>query len=308
MLAFLKKRRVRWVLASILVILLGGGALLYWYSRASLADFVGIDLRTLDDTHPTALGKFLNGILPDQFPGPRTKLNQVLARTLPEEFKPQKRLLGGFEPWYLWRLERNNHSRFILFEAEPLFVIPSGSTARIHFFDSNGRYQSTTEFGTGWRIQILDASLFSYEILGDPLIEVISGPSILGESIRRQYYGISKNRAALLRLEDENGKLAANSYEHSHWRLGPSPPVRTKGEWTELLNSLDSKQVLEALTWIGGHHRMENVWNGSGSVVAAVRNSPAVQKRIGELTVSENQWIREAAVLAQEQLPKKAIP
>ena len=45
MLAFLKKRSVRWVRASILVILLGGGALVYWYGRASLADFVGIDLR-----------------------------------------------------------------------------------------------------------------------------------------------------------------------------------------------------------------------------------------------------------------------
>ncbi len=96
MFAILKKRRMRWLLAIIAVILLAGGALLYWYSRSSLADFVDLDLRKLDDTHPTALGKMLHGILPEQFPGPRTKLNQLLKRILPEKYKPEA--AWGVEP------------------------------------------------------------------------------------------------------------------------------------------------------------------------------------------------------------------
>jgi hypothetical protein len=66
--------------------------------------------------------------------------------------------------------------------------------------------------------------------------------------------------------------------------------------------------------WIGGVHRTDDLWMPeiafeslqSVRLVAALRKSPVVRQRIAELTVSENQWIREAAVLAQEQLPKKA--
>jgi hypothetical protein len=80
-----------------------------------------------------------------------------------------------------------------------------------------------------------------------------------------------------------------------------------------MLKSSDDKQVLEALTWMGGHHRTEEEdWLGpdaetleSVRLVAAVRKSPVAQKSIAELASSENQWIREAAVLAQKQLPKK---
>src|SRR5262245_36848638 len=128
MFAFLKKRRIRWLLASTLVILLGGGALLYWYSRGSLADYVDGDLRKLDDTHPTSFGKFLGQILPDQFPGPRTKLERMLKQIMPKEFVPEHEPLRLFvEPWYIWRLKTGNGSRFIFFEAQRLVIIPGAS-------------------------------------------------------------------------------------------------------------------------------------------------------------------------------------
>ena len=317
MLAFLKKRCVRWVLASILVILLGGGALVYWYGRASLADFVGIDLRTLDDTHPTALAKFLNGILPDQFPGPRTKLNRVLEHLFPkksdlDEFCRYWR----FEPWYVWRPKTKTAPHFVLFEGRLLSSIPGDSGARIHFLDSSGKLEGTSEFSTGYRTEILDAALIYHDIMMAPLIEIKAERGPFGGAPSRQIYGIFETRVALLRIENQDGKPIANIYLYRSPDFGPSPPKRSKAEWEELLDSPDPATILEALMWIGGHHRTEDHFLlgpqdtyehlQSVRLVGALRNSPAVRKRIAELAVSENRWICEAAVLAQQQLPKKA--
>src|SRR6516162_1846450 len=136
MLKFLKKRRIRWLLAITLVILLGGGALLYWYSRVSLADFVDLDLRALDDTPQTTVGKMLNQIMPGQFPGPRTKLNQLLKRILPEEYK-----FRGLQPHSLWHVKTKIGPRFILLESKELV-----SGVCILFINSQGKYEGSSEF------------------------------------------------------------------------------------------------------------------------------------------------------------------
>jgi hypothetical protein len=317
MLAFLKKRSVRWVRASILVILLGGGALLYWYSRVSLADFVDLDLVSLDDTPQTPIDKMLNQILPDQFPGPRTKWERLLKRILPAKFEhktPLKALKvgqvveDGFEPWSLWRLKTKTWSGFILFEADS--PLPGGwdpdlraSGARIHFLDATGQYESTFEFCPGYGIYLVDAAFGNHEIVGAPVIEIktriIDRAFSQWTSDTRQFYGIVDKRLALLRIESEEGKVLANRYDDSHVRLGPSPPERTKEQWEELLLSSDRVLVLEALTWIAGRNFT--------FLAEAVRESLVVQKRIAELAESENEWIREAAVLAREQFQKKKI-
>src|SRR5437867_1283481 len=114
MLTFLEvlKRRKRTILAlaSFAVILLAGGGIVYRSTRLSLSDFVDEDLRKLDDDNRPALNKMLGRLFPEQFPGPRTQLNKLLDGILPW----QNRL----EPWYIWRLESETGSSFILFEAQ----------------------------------------------------------------------------------------------------------------------------------------------------------------------------------------------
>jgi hypothetical protein len=316
MLKFLKKRRIRWLLAITLVILLGGGALLYWYSRVSLADFVDLDLRALDDTPQTTVGKMLNQIMPGQFPGPQTKLNQLLKRILPEEYKPAQ----GVQPHSLWHVKTKIGPRFILLESKERV-----SGVCILFLNSQGKYKGSSEFHLGRSFlgglgrltmgpTMADAALVNHELLGATVIAIKTVESALGPVNGRQIYGIFENRVALLRIEDHDGNLVANHYIIREHQVGPSPPTRTKAEWEELVDSSDPTHVLEALTWIGGHHRADDIWRPemffesveSVRLVTAVRNSPVVQKRIAELTTSDNQWIREAAVLALEQLPKKA--
>jgi len=236
----LKKRRTRWIVASILLSLLGGGALFYWYSRSSLSDFVDLDLRTLDDTQQSALGKVLGQILPDHFPGPRTKWNRLLGQILPKECKSRD------DFWHVWRSRKKAGSGFLLFQVQP-----DKPVAIIHFLASNGTYQGHSEFSTRWPID--EAALIDNELLECPVIEI----KIIA-ALGRQIYGVFENRVALLRFEDHAGKLVGNSYWYLPHQLGPSPPRRSKEEWEELLKSSDRIHVLEGLTWIGGYHRTED--------------------------------------------------
>ena len=131
------KRRKRG-LAVLTVILLAGCVILYWYSRPSLSEFVNQDLRKLDDKPQLALGKMLHEFLPEQFPGPRTRLKRVLERTLPKDSTTEKKF-RGFEPWYLWTHKAGSGSRFILFEV-------NSPRACILFLDSNGKYEGNSVY------------------------------------------------------------------------------------------------------------------------------------------------------------------
>jgi hypothetical protein len=305
MFAFLKKRRIGWLLASIAVLLIAGSALLYWYSRVSLADFVDQDLRKLDDTPRTALAKVLHHFMPEQFPGPRTKLDRLLEKVLPPKDPEMPPVFWRFQPWYVWRLKQTTGLGFVLLEGQMLFSIPGSARLRIHFLDIDGSHIRVFEFWTGNRVSIHDAVFMEHDFLQVPVIEIKTHGWFEGGG--RQFYAVLRDRVTLLRFEGEAGKPVANSYHNMRPNIGPEPPNRTKQEWVDLLQSTDSCHVLEALVWIGGYH-----WNGFGEppirldLIEGVRTNPIVQKRIGELTRSDNQWIREAAQLAREQLPKKA--
>lgn len=309
-----RRRYVLLAVTGLALLLLAGVALLYCYGRVSLSEFVDQDLRQLDDNPRTGFTKVLAEFLPVEFTSPRARLNELLEQILPEEFAP-KDPYWGFEPWYVWRLKTNGRSRFILFQGQHLFMIPGASAAAIHFLDANGKHEGHSEFCTGWRIDIRDAALVHNELIGAPVVVIQTAPAINGTSIGRQMYGILGNRIALLRLEDEDAKLLANCYEYPNHQIGPAPPTRTEAEWEELLLSSERARVLEALTWIGGRHATEpDPWAGrvfleqaeAARLVAAVRKRPIVQKKIAELAVSENQWIREAAAMALEQFADKA--
>ncbi len=153
--------------------------------------------------------------------------------------------------------------------------------------------------GLGW--YTFDAALLNLELLGATVIEIKTA-SALGPSTGRQIYGIFENRIGLLRIEDCDGKLIPSRYENREDQIGPSPPKRTKEEWEELLRSSEHTHVLEALTWIAGDHPLDDLGRPEVPfaleyleylrLVVALRKSPILQKR------------KEAAILAQEQLPK----
>jgi hypothetical protein len=81
----------------------------------------------------------------------------------------------------------------------------------------------------------------------------------------------------------------------------------------KMLSSAEPMVVLEALLWIGGNHRRDlgatppNVSMEDRDVaelVASVRQRPAVQRTLEELSCSENQYVRQAVRLAAQELGK----
>jgi hypothetical protein len=193
----------------------------------------------------------------------------------------------------------------VLFQGRTLFAIPGGAGIRIVIHDSTGDYIAHTEFSAGSRVQILDAALTR-----DKSVIEIQCSFWITEKLRKQFYALHKDRVALVRLEDARGQLTPNSYRHRGPWIGPKLPARTADEWEDLLLSAKSAEVLESLMWIGGNHdTLPERWPGylskeeaeAAKFVAAVRGRPNVKRRIGELSHSDDAWVREAAKLAGKQ-------
>jgi hypothetical protein len=248
---------------------------------ADLHEFAGQDLRRLDENH-------------------KARLKSVLAKCLPEGW-----LDGPLapKPWFL----SPHESGYVLFLARPLWRIPGTSSCEVHFLATGGGHLGSVSFSTGWRIQIEGASFKFDNALGIPVVEVTSAPSINGDDIRRQIYGLFGDHLALLRLEDSEGNLVQNDYYHPNHTIGPRPLALAAEDWEQLLRGGDLARVLEALNWIGGDHRLDPTpppanWNleKSDSVkqVTEVRGRPESRREIERLTKSEHPWVQEAARVA----------
>ena len=260
-------------------------------SIEALQPFLERDLRTLDDTSKEELKKALSGLYPKS-----DKMSMAFA--------PQ--------PWYLWQQKLpGGRLRYILFEGQPIFMIPGTSSATVRLLDVEGVEVGHSSFSTGWRINLDSASLRQEPALGVQVIEVRTQPVINGADIVCQIYGILEDRVALLRLEDSKGNVLVNNYYNPNHTIGPEPPVRSAEEWEQSLKSNDPVVVLEALKWVGGSHRTDpappppNIGiegQDETRLSIAVRQRPGVREAIKELAQSNNEWIKEAAQQAEKAL------
>src|SRR5262245_4512626 len=91
-----RRRRLLMILAAFSLLVIAGAAFWHWYNRGSILDFVDMDLRKLDDKPRTLPEKVMAHFFPDEVHGPRSRLNSILKRTLPGEFKPDR--YSGFKP------------------------------------------------------------------------------------------------------------------------------------------------------------------------------------------------------------------
>lgn len=209
--------------------------------------------------------------------------------------------------WYFWRVtNEHGEARLVLFQGWPLDTIPGGSSARIFVLDGEGRALTQTEFQTGYRITIDDASWLQDSGHGFPCVLVYSGSVINGSDIARQYYAFLDETFALVRLEHSNGKLVRNEYCWPDHTIGPGVPERTPQEWEAALRSPNRAEVLHCLVWLGGKHcdllhrdvRQEGEPRRDAERVLATRGRSGVQSVVEALTRSEDRWVREAAQAA----------
>src|SRR5262249_59297628 len=112
-------------------------------------------------------------------------------------------------------------------------------------------------FETGWRVDLVDASIEYSKDLAADLIILHTAPVINGRNVAKEYFAVNGDRLRLIRLEDDKGRLVQNEYIFPNFEIGVTPGVKTLNEWIGLIESQDKADVLSALTFLGGRHIAE---------------------------------------------------
>jgi hypothetical protein len=165
----------------------------------------------------------------------QARFTSVVGSLIPSE-QPHLSLIFRHN-WYVWKLQGNGRTRFMLFQGEPITSIPGISQAHIHLIDAFGHIVGQYSFSTGWRIDINDAAMESNPMVGETVIVVKTSPVINGADIATQYYAIQDDKVVLIRMEDNQGIALANHYGAPNHTIGPEAAKRTESEWANGLSS-----------------------------------------------------------------------
>jgi hypothetical protein len=271
---------------------------------AGLGEYVGQDLSQLDKEQAAEFWRAF--------------------RTLTGDKPEEKKTFGSFQPWSVSRF-RSGKGAWIFVEVYPGYAIPDVSGVRVHVFDKQWKRIAKSEFPTGYRFFLQQATVKSDEALGQDLLVVkvtSAGPFLVRPDgtekpafeqgdFQRQYYALTGDRMALVRLEDNEKKLVRNSYRWSTPMKGGAIPRRSREQWIESLSSGSAAEQLATLVWLSGSHlkssekRYENVSQESladSKLFEAVRDSEATSKALARLLKSKVKWVRDYARLTLEVL------
>jgi len=209
------------------------------------------------------------------------------------------------EPWGFYRLDPEGGA--LVVEAVTSFSIPGPFGVRVHLFDRYGRRVSGADFSGGWRMSWTTSALLHSANAGGPVLKVKVYNGNGGADIDYQYYAPVGGQIALIRLEDFEGRFAANDYWASNLIMGPCPPRRSAEEWEKALRSAQPAEVLRTLCWLGGKHHSpqaeerdsyhESLEDSRRVVEVRARVRPLLL----DLTKSPNPWIAEAAASSLKQ-------
>jgi hypothetical protein len=308
---FLRRPRLLAVLSAFGSFVLAG--MVFYLSRPSPAErlqtYLGQDLRTLSEDEQIIFDGLIARLAPDA---------QVFSSPVrPQTWNPRdRRDYYNARPraffcrsWYIWRVANGQGpDRLVLLQGEPLWEIPSSSSARIFVFDLDGRALTRCDVQTGWRINIEDARWLGDSGHGFPCLLICSSPSINGADITSQYYAFLDDTFALVRLENCAGEFVTVNYHNPNHTIGPPVPERTPEQWEAALRSLNNAEVLRTLVWLGGRHSdpplrekgicIEEFEDATRALTT--RGRPGVRSAVEALTHSDDRWLRDAAKNAWE--------
>lgn len=210
----------------------------------------------------------------------------------------EKKEWFSFEPKLFRRiLNTNGEQRYILVEEAPLVTIPGNTDLRVHVFDTAGRLLKCDESNGGYRTVVTGMKIRKLPEIDQETL-VVNGEYCLGGSPSEQFYVLIGNQITLVYLT-LNGQFDSNNYNSRHMTIGPLIQ-RSTDDWENALHSGDEAEVLSALLWFGGIH-----WSGEpppydddkeeSEKVSSLISRERVQRRLVQLSQSENLWIRRAA-------------
>ncbi|HYL78716.1 MAG TPA: hypothetical protein VEU96_31285 [Bryobacteraceae bacterium] len=210
------------------------------------------------------------------------------------------------DPWHVWKLMRGGETRYVLLLVESEKAIPGGSSACVQLFDAAEKRIGSWCFQTGWRITPRDAYMeYSSELASD-LMVIRTSRFINGRNIDKEYFAFSGDQLRLIRLEDDQGEIVQNDYIYPNYEIGLVPDAKTAVEWIELLKSKNKPDVLSALVFLGGRHIVEpqrNLLPGPhdsryAELFQHLVSTMSIRELIEVLCKSDDEWIKQAAVLA----------
>jgi hypothetical protein len=192
------------------------------------------------------------------------------------------------------------------FSAKKEMMVPGGSSARVELFDANAKEMKSWSFPTGWRVTFDSASIEYSNDLGSNLIVFHMIRFINGRDIAKEYFAIDNDQLKFVRMEDAKGDAVQNDYLFPNVEIGVVPGVTSPSQWAGLLESTHQADVLSALMFFGGKHLPDTQRTGIGGpengmygeVFQELLGSPRIRELIESLSHSENEWIRQAALLA----------
>jgi len=209
-------------------------------------------------------------------------------------------------PWHIWKTSRNGLSRYLVLLGEPELIVPGGSSACVLLFDGASDRINSWCFQTGWRINLDSASLeFSTDLASDVIVLRMIR-FINGRNVTKEYFAVGSDRLRFIRMENDKGEAVQNEYVFPNYEIGIVPAGNTEEEWVSMLESADKADVLSALVFLGGRHitepqrhfASEPAESKYAGLFRQLVSSPHIRELIASLGNSENEWVRQAALLA----------
>jgi hypothetical protein len=236
-------------------------------------------------------------------PAERSRIQQIFET-------PPQGVVVPPKPWHVWRTDRSGQPRDVVLLGERMLSRPGGSSACIQLFDAGAKKIGSWSFHTGWRIDLMTASIeYSSDLASDLVIlhAVSDGAVHLIE-----YFAVSRDRVRFVRMENAEGAQVQNEYVYLNDEIGIMPEANTTFQWSQLLESDDKADVLSALVFLSGKHsddpqrrplpgpRLIPPPHESKYVdlYYELLKNERIREQIRRLGTSDNSWIREAAALA----------
>ncbi len=209
-------------------------------------------------------------------------------------------------PWHIWKTSRDGLSRYVVLLGEPEVLVPGGSSACVLLFDGASKRLRSWCFQTGWRIDLDRASLEFRTDLASDVIVLHMVRFINGRNVAKEYFAVGGDRLRFVRMENDKGEAVQNEYVFPNFEIGIVPAGNTEEEWASMLESADRADVLSALVFLGGRHiteprrrfAPEPAESKYAGLFQQLAGSPCIRELIARLSHSENEWIRQAALLA----------
>lgn len=211
------------------------------------------------------------------------------------------RFAPGGVPWHVFRIAAGSpDERVVLLRlsATPKFL--GSDEIGVTVLGPDRRRRSAASFPVGFARRARSARLQSTPPL--LIVETDSGFQF-GQPLHL-YFAFLEDQAALVRLEEPDGRLVPNRYLPFQQAAGPVQRRLGTAELESDLSSADRARILAALVWLGGvHHRtLELPTSGAPGEAeetypdAVARAHPGIRARILQLRAHPDPWIREAAV------------